>query len=57
MTLCVCASHTHAAAMLPRGKFNKRLKTIVTRVSTHGPAAPQAGMDSRDAPAAGGTEG
>jgi len=43
--------------LLPRGKFNKRLKTIVTRASTHGPAAPQAGTGSRDARAAGGREG
>jgi hypothetical protein len=43
--------------LLPRGKFNKRLKAIVTRASTHGPAAPQAGTGSGDAPVAGGREG
>lgn len=43
--------------LLPRGKFNKRLKTIVKRASKQGPAGPQAGADSGDAPAIGGREG
>ncbi len=36
--------------LLPRGKFNKRLKTIVKLASTHGP-------DSGDSPTIDGREG